>query len=223
VLRDHVHALFDHRLRGVGFLRRVEPGVGPDHHKLDVRVHLLRVQEVGVYPLDDLGDREGGDVADLVGLGHLARDVADDRPALVEAGVIGGEVVGALVARRVLELDVGKLLGHVHRGVHEAEGRGEDEPRAGQRHLGQDALGVGAFGHVLLVDRLDPVAVGGFHRKPALVVLEGPAAVADGADVDEADLERRLRAGGQAERGGRGGGRAGEEERSSFHGSFSLL
>ncbi len=61
---------------------------------------------------------------------------------------------------------------------------------ARQRHLRHRALGVGAFGHGFLIDRLDLVAEMLFDGEPALVVLVGPAAIADRADIDEADLHR---------------------------------
>ena len=37
VLHDHVGALVEQRLGGVGFLARIEPGVHPDDLDLDVR------------------------------------------------------------------------------------------------------------------------------------------------------------------------------------------
>ena len=58
-----------------------------------------------------------------------------------------------------------------------------------KRHLGQHALGVGTFRHVFLILDLDLVAVSfacTCHR--TVMVLEGPAAVADRADIDEAGL-----------------------------------
>ena len=61
------------------------------------------------------------------------------------------------------------------------------------------------------------------HFLTAHVMLIGPAAVAHGADVDEADLERVLRADGQAEGGGGGRGCAGGEKGASFHGCLPLV
>ena len=45
------------------------------------------------------------------------------------------------------------------------------------------------FRHVFLKRRLDLVAEGSFHILAADIVLIGPAAVADGADIDEAGLD----------------------------------
>jgi hypothetical protein len=61
VLQDHVHALGDQGGGRVGFLGRVEPGIGPDHLHLDIRVHLAGMDERAVDALDHLGDREGAD------------------------------------------------------------------------------------------------------------------------------------------------------------------
>src|SRR3546814_6289400 len=91
------------------------------HLDLGVGAHLAGGQDEGVDAHHHLRDREGGDVAELAGLGDVAGDGADDGAALVEARVVDGEVVERLDAGRVLEVDVGELLGDAHRGVHEAE------------------------------------------------------------------------------------------------------
>ena len=61
------------------------------------------------------------------------------------------------------------------------------QPR--ERHLGQHAFGIRTLRHVFLKRRLDLVAEGSFHILAADIVLIGPAAVADGADIDEAGLD----------------------------------
>jgi len=103
--------------------------------------------------------------------------------------------------------------------VHVAERGGEDDLVAVLRQLADDALGVGALGHVL--DELgDHLALHRrFHLLAALIVLEGPAGVPDRADVDEADLGGRL--GGERGGGQQGGSSQGREHDSPVvHGVF---
>ena len=89
VLHDHVGALVEQRLGGVGFLAGVEPGVHPDDLDLDVRIDRLRAEHRGVDARDHFRDRERGDVAEHAGLRHLGGDHALDVAALVEAAGIG--------------------------------------------------------------------------------------------------------------------------------------
>lgn len=89
----------------------------------------------------------------------------------------------------MLELHVRKLLRDLQRRVHEAKGRREDEAGALTRQTLDGAFRVGAFRHALDVDGLDLVAEFLLDGETALVVLVGPAIVADRTDVDEADLE----------------------------------
>ena len=177
----------------------------PDHLDLDVGVDRLGGQIGGVDAHHHLGDRERGDVADGVGLGHLAGDQADDVAALVEAGVVGGDVGRLLEAGGVLELHVGIARRHLDGRVHEPERGGEDEAAAGRGQLVDDALGVRPLGDVLDEVGLDLVAELLLDRLQPLVVLVAPAVVADRPDVDEADLGlglRQRRRAGQRERGG---------------------
>ena len=67
-----------------------------------------------------------------------------------------------------------------------------------RREVAHHALGVGAFGHGLDDGGLHLRAERLLHRAAAQVVLVGPAGLADRADVDEADLERRRLGGGVA-------------------------
>ena len=174
-------------------LARIEPGRDPDHLDLDVGVDRLGRQVSRVDAHHHLGDRERGDVADGVGLGHLAGDQADDVAALVEAGVVGGDVGRLLEAGGVLELHVGIARGHLDGGVHEPERGGEDDAAAGRGQLVDDALGVRPLGHVLDEVGVDLVAELLLDRLQPLVVLVAPAVVADRPDVDEADLGLGLR------------------------------
>ena len=60
-------------------------------------------------------------------------------------------------------------------------------------HVAEHALGVGGLGHVLDEAGRDLVAELLLDRLARLVVREGPAAVADRADVGERDLQRARR------------------------------
>ena len=209
VLGDHVGALVDQRLGGVGFLGGVVPGRGPDDLGLEVRVHLAGGEVEGVDAHHHFRDREGGDIARLAGLRHVAGDGAEHRAALVEARIVGGDVLGAHIAGRVFEMQLRELLGDLDRRVHEAEGGCEDQLVAGLGELADGAGGVRPFRDVLDEAGLDLRAVFLLQREPALVMRPGIAVIADRADIDEADAERRLRRGAAAEdRQGGGGGRA---------------
>ena len=189
VLRDDVRALADQHLRGVGFLARIEPRVDPDHLELEVRVYGLRAEQESVDAHHDLGNGEGRDIAGNPRLRRPRGDLADDIPAFMEARVVGRDVVGPLVAGRVLELHVGKALGDLDRRVHVAEGRGEDQPGTLPRQSLDGALGVRALRHALNVHGLDHVTEFPLEREAALVMGVGPAMIADGSDIDETDLQ----------------------------------
>ena len=207
VLGDDVAALVDQRLGGIGFLGRIVPGRGPDHLGLEIGVHLLRGERKGVDAHHHLRDREGGDVAGRARFRHVPGDGADHGAALIEAGVVGGDVLGALIAGRVLELQLRELLRHLDRRVHEAEGGGEDQLVAGLGELADGARRVRPLGDVLDEAGLDLGAVFLFQRLAALVVRPGPAMVADRPDIDESDAEGRLGEGAPA-RKRQGGGSA---------------
>ena len=131
------------------------------------------------------------DVADLVRLGHLARDMALHRAAFVEAGVIGRHVgMVALVAGGMFELHI-RELGFATAFVASMKPKEVVKMmlQPSKRHLGQHTLGIGTFRHVFLPYDLDLVTIGFLHGQRALVVLEGPAAITDRADIDEARLD----------------------------------
>ena len=207
--RDHVHVLVEQSHGGIALLGRIEPRVEPHHLDHGLRVDRTHAQGKRVDTLQHLGDGEGADVAEHVRLGHLAGDHAVEVAALVEARVVGREVLRRLVAGGVQEGDLGELAGDALDVVHVAEAGGEHDLAAAGGELADHALGVGALGDVLDVARLDLAAERLFHLLAALVVLVGPAGVADRADVDEADLRGvgGLRGEGQGGRDGeRGGG-----------------
>ena len=190
VVRHDVGALRDERLGGGALLARVEPRVHPHDLDLGLRVHAAHAARERVDAHHDLGDRERGDVARRVGLGHAARDDAREVAALVEARVVGADVLRALVAGRVLELHLREGRRDLDRRVHVAERGREDEVVAALRELADHALGVRALGHALDVLGRDLRAERLLHLLAADVVLVGPAGVADRAHVDVADLER---------------------------------
>ncbi len=121
VLGDDVDALVEQRRRGVRLAGWIVPGIHPHDAELDVGIDRLRAQHERVDAGDDFRDREGADIADDARLRHLRRDLADDVAALVELRRVGRDVVGTLVARRVLETHVGIARGDLERRLHEAE------------------------------------------------------------------------------------------------------
>jgi hypothetical protein len=178
------------RLRGLGFLRRVEPLVDPDHLGLDLRVHRLRAEREAVDVADDFGDRDRADHADRVGLGHAAGDDAGQVRALVRARVVGAHVLGLLVAGGVFEFHVFQVGGGLEHRLHVAEGGAEDQLVALAGHVAKDTFGIGRFGHLLDEAGDDAVAEFLLDRLARVVVREGPAAITDRADVGERDLQR---------------------------------
>ena len=143
------------------------------------------------------GDRERADEADRVRLRHLAGDDAGHVGDLVELRVVDAHVGRQLVAGRVLELHVGELGGDLEHRLHVAKRGREDDLVALRGEVADDALGIGAFGHLLDDRRLHLVAELALDLLLSEVVREGPAGVACRPDVDPGGLERL---------GGRGGG-----------------
>ncbi len=228
VVGDHVDTLREQRVRRLALAARVEPRVRPDHLDLGLGIDAAHALREGVDALHDFGNGERGDVAGDVGLGHPAGDDAAEVAPLVEARVVDADVLGHLVAGAVLEGDVRELRRDLDRRVHVAERRREHELAPAGREFPDHALGVRAFGHVLHELRRHLGAQRLFHRLAALVVLVGPAGVADGTHVDEADLERFLRGAGpgrgQAQRAA--GDESGEKTRhaaGAFHAMFSSV
>ena len=111
--------------------------------------------------------------------------------ALVEARVVVAEVGPALVAGRVHEILLRKLLRDLLGRIHVAEARREDDRVAALRELADHAFRVGALGDVLDVLRLHLVPKRRLHLLAPLVVLERPSGIADRAHVNEPDLDRR--------------------------------
>ena len=135
------------------------------------------------------GDREGNDVAGNARLRFLGGDLAEHIAAFIETRIVDAEIVTGLVAGSVLEHHLGKLLGDLHFGVHEAKRRAEDDLAAFACQALEGAVGIGAFGDVLQIGGLDLVAERLLDLEPALVVLVGVAEIADRAGIDPAGLQ----------------------------------
>ena len=190
MLKDHVNTLINQRFRCIRLFRRIEPGIGPDHRNGDIRVHFLGVDIAGVDALNDFGNRERSDIADLVRFGHHSRNRAHHGAAFVKARVIGGNIGAvALVAGRMFKLHIGEFGGNRIGRVHITERGGEDDLAAAKCHLGQHTLGIGAFGNVFLIGGFNFVTQSRLDRQTALIVLKRPAAIANRADIDPASLE----------------------------------
>jgi hypothetical protein len=137
----------------------------------------------------------------------LAGDHAGHVRAFVGAAVVGAQVVGGLVAGGVLELHVLAVGGDLEHRLHVAEGGAEDQlvALATMSRITRSASADSGTFSTKLVTTLSPNSFS--HRLAAVVVREGPAAVAHRADVGEGDLQRLgLGAGGARRRRGAGAG-----------------
>jgi hypothetical protein len=88
----------------------------------------------------------------------------------------------------VLELHIRKLGGDLVGRVHVAERGREDDVAAGAGEALDGAFGIGAFRHAFQIGGFDLVAELFLRREAALIVLIGPAEIADRADIDETGL-----------------------------------
>ena len=190
MLSDHVRAAVEERLGCLTLGLRVEPGVGPDHAHGRLRIHLTDAEGEGVDTADDLGNREGRDVADLVRLRHRSGELTGDEAWLFDLAEAGADVGSCLEPGDMDERRVREILGDVDRRVHVAERRREDDVVAVLSELADHPLGVSrVLRDVLLVGGLD-VRDCFFERESSLIVRVGPAEVADRADIDEPDFDR---------------------------------
>ena len=190
VVGDHVGALADQGDGRVAFLARVKPAIDPYHFDFRLGIDAAHAAREGVDSLQHFRDGKRRHVAGHMGLAHLACQHAGQVAALVETGIRVGHVGRRLVARQMNELHVRKLLRHFQGGIHVAE-RGRDHQLAARlRQVADHALGIGALRHVFHKLGGDLVAQRLFHFLARLIVLGGPACVADGADIHEADVQR---------------------------------
>src|SRR5215208_2647860 len=190
LLGDHIRAAIEESLGCRPLLGRIEPGVRPDYLHGRFRISLAYAEGKGVDAADDLGDREGRDVADLVRLGHLAGKLTGDVAWLLYLAEAGADVFSRFKPGDMDERRVREILGDVDRWVHIAERRREDYIVAVLSELADHPLGVGwVLWDILLVTGLD-VWERFFECKPRLIVRIGPAQISDWADIDEPNFNR---------------------------------
>ena len=63
MVRHDVTALTDERLGRINFLAGVIPGVCPNNANLNLRIHTLGSQGIGIDSLQNLRNRNSGDIA----------------------------------------------------------------------------------------------------------------------------------------------------------------
>ena len=169
---------------GIPLGTRVEPGLGPDDAHFGVRVDAFDPQGKGVDAADNFWDREGGNVADDVLLGHLAGDDPGQVAWFIHAAEVGADIVSGLVAGAVHEDDLRVALGNIDGGIHVAEAGGENQVVAALHQPVDDPGRFRTFRNRFNIGRwLDVREL--FHLLAPLVVSVGPTGVSDGADIDE--------------------------------------
>ena len=121
MLDQHVDALIHQRVGGGLFLARIVPGADPDDFKLRLGIDLLHAEHDRIDVADYFRDREGRDITDLGGLAHAGRHETRNISPLIGQREIGAEILGPLIARGVLENDIGKAPGDFGGRVHVTE------------------------------------------------------------------------------------------------------
>ena len=189
VLGDDIHPLVEKGFGGFLLFRGTEPGVGPDDVDRGFGIGGTDAEGEGVDAADDLRDGEGGNVADLVGLGRHAGHQAGQEAGLVHAAKDGADVGGRLVAGDVNEPGFGVLLSDGDGGVHEAKAGGDDQVVVLFGKVADDAFGIRPFGHVLDVGSFDAHLL---QHEPALVVGPGPTQVTNRRHIHKGNFEAFL-------------------------------
>ena len=190
VLEQHVSALVQQALGAFGFLGRIKPAVHPDDLGLDLGVHALGTQGEGVDVADHLRNWDRADDTQGAGLAHRTCDHAGHVGTFKGTAVVHAHVFGRLVTGGVFELHVLVVGGNLEHGLHVAKRRGEDDLVALSDQIANHAFCVRAFRHFFDERGLDLVAQLGFQGLATIVVSKRPASIADGADIDEGDLQR---------------------------------
>ena len=190
---DDGRAGFEHGVSRLALQVGIEPGEDPADVHFALGAGLTHAQRGGVGVANHFGDGERGHVADPVAAvfgGAGARNHADQILHAFHGAEQVGEVgLVLLEPGDVHEVHIREFLGHGRGRVHVAERGGEDGVEALARQVANHAFGVSAFGHAFQIGRGDLVAHGFFQILAAFVVGVGPAAVTDGADVDECHVE----------------------------------
>ena len=140
VVRQHVGALVDERLRGFAFARRVEPGVEPQHPHLRLRVYFAHAEREGIDALHHLGHREAGHIAGDAAAAGLAGEQAGEVAGLVITRVVRAQIRGRLVAACMLDLDVRVSGRDAQRRLEIAKAGGEYQRVALRRQVAHHAL-----------------------------------------------------------------------------------
>ncbi|MPN11715.1 hypothetical protein SDC9_159023 [bioreactor metagenome] len=182
----NVRALVHHGKCGLLGLGWIEPAVDEGDAERHLRVDRARAIHEGVHQAVHLGDGEAAHQADLVRLGHAARDHAGEVAGLLDVVVEHGKVVACGLARRARdEGDLREILGHLARSGLHAEHLAEDELRAAVGVFAHHAFVVGigdVFGGLVfdLAARL-----GGLQRQ----VDAADPLLLEGHGVDAGDLQ----------------------------------
>ena len=188
MLQYHICALFNQNFRRICFFGRVKPSIGPNDFKLYVWVHCFGVDIGRVDAADHFWNWEGANVTNDIGFGHLARNMALNRTAFIKARRINRDVVSLLITCGMFELHIWEFGRNIDGWVHIAKGGGEDQICAFQRHICHDTLCVRSFWNVFHIHGFDLIAKSFHNGLAALVMLIGPTAVSDRADINKAHL-----------------------------------
>src|SRR3989344_647355 len=189
---EHVGAFVDHCKGGFLGLRRVKPAVDEGDGELDLGIGLFGARHEGVHQAVDLGDGEATHHADLVRLGHAARDHAAEVRGLLDVVVEHAEVGRLGLAGGTEQKGrFGEVLGHLAGCGFHRKGLAQDELVAAGGVFAHHALVVGVA-HILAGLVFDlATCFGGFQ---GLVDAADPLLL-EGHRVDRRDLELGLRCG----------------------------
>ena len=190
VLQQNVCARVDQGLSGLRLFGGIKPGVDPNDFGFDLGVDALRAEREGIDVAQHFRNREGAHEAERAGFAHLASDHACQIGVLVEASVIDAHVVGGFVAGGMLEFHIGEVFGDFEHRLHVAKAGGENDLVALRGQIANHALGVCAFGHFFDEGGFHLVAKLGFNGFAAEIMREGPACIANRADIDPSRLQR---------------------------------
>ena len=149
----------------------------------------MRAQHEGVDVAHHFRDWHGSHNTDSLGLGHGASHDTGQVSAFKGLGVVHRHVVSGLVASSVLELHILQISCSLLHKLLVAKAGGEHQLVALACHVAHHALGVSAFRHALDHRGFDLVTELFLNRLASQFVLESPATITNGADIDKANLE----------------------------------
>ena len=137
-------------------------------------IHHLGAQRKGIDGGGHAVGGVGGHIADLVVVGHGARNGADQVFGLVDAAVVGAHAGMGHPQRTVQNLDVGMDYRRLEGRVDQLGCGGENHVAAVRNGPLDGRFAVGFRDHVVVTHRLHPVAQGLFQLAPAELVAVGP-------------------------------------------------